>query len=158
MYQSTNSRRLENPFQESTSTFLSVIPTLASNLSAMSASAARIVSREGVYIVRILVMDTFHSEPSIITRIPTLNPNVLLHSPKCLQSYLHIPRWNLLSSSLLTMKKKWRKISLRLEEEKLFITTVLKMSILVVLERRKSLVPSLGLLLFLSLFPLEDSV
>ena len=132
----------------------------------MSASAERIVSREGVYIVRILVMDTFHSEPSIITRIPTLNPNVLLHSPKYLQSYLHIPRWNLLSSSLLTMERISRKISLTLEEEKLFIPTVLQMFIptvlktfvLVVLRGKISLSPSLNLPLVPSLSPLKDSV
>ena len=100
-------------------------------------------------------MDTFQLEPSITPKMSTLELNVL-HSPNYLQSYLHIPKWNLLLSMLLTMEKKWRKISLTLEEEKLFITTDLK--ILVVLKRRISLVPSPNLPLFLSLFPLKDSV
>ena len=124
----------------------------------MSASAARIVSREGVYIARTLEMGTYHWEVSITPRIPTLHPNVLLHSLNCLLTSLHIPRWNLLSSSLLTMERISRKISLTLEEEKLFIATVIKISILVALRRRISLVPSLNPPLVPSLSPLKDSV
>ena len=132
----------------------------------MSASAARIVSREGVYIALTLEMGLYHWEVSIIPRIPTLHLNVLLHSLNCLLTSLHIPRWNLLSSSLLTMERISRKISLTLEEEKLFLPTVLQMFIpmvpktfvLVVLRGKISLSPSLNLPLVPSLSPLKDSV
>ena len=88
-----------------------------------------------------------NTEPKRVVALAKMSPIISAHSK--VESVVKLATDN---------EKKWRKISLRLEEEKLFITTVLKMSILVVLERRKSLVPSLGLLLFLSLFPLEDSV
>ena len=120
--------------------------------------AARIVIEEDVCIDRDLLMDTFHWETSATIRMSTLVSN-MLSLPSYLLPSLELSTTRLLLSSLLTMSRMWRRKSLSLEEEKMFIpmvlqfiTTVIKTFILVVTIRRLPLVSSLNPLLVASLF------